>query len=147
MPDPIVVAPGVRVLPGAIEVHAVRSSGPGGQNVNKLSTRVTVLFDIRGCASLSDTQKARIRAVLANRIDKESVLRVVCQKHRTQQANRRGAVERLQQLLAEALKTRPARIETRVPYAARQRRLERKKQRGMLKCQRTRRNLPGDFAD
>lgn len=110
-----------------------RSGGPGGQNVNKLNTRVTVLLDVAGSVSLSDEQKQQIRRRLSNRLDKHGVLRVVSQKHRSQEANRRAAVERLQQLLQEALKPRPARRRTEVPAGARERRLREKKQRGLLK--------------
>ena len=124
-----------------------RSSGPGGQNINKLNTRVTLLFDVANCGSFSDTQKQRILARLASRADKNGVLRIVSQKFRTQGANRGAAVERLRQLLIDALKTKPVRKKSKVPYAAKQRRLEEKKRRSMLKRQRSARNLTGDDAD
>ncbi|MHC4510273.1 MAG: alternative ribosome rescue aminoacyl-tRNA hydrolase ArfB [Planctomycetota bacterium] len=126
---------------------ASRSSGPGGQNVNKLNTRVTVFFDVVNCESLSETQKQRILTRLATRADKNGVLRIVSQKFRTQKANRRAAIERLQWLLADALKVRPVRKKTRVPYAAKQRRLEQKRQRSQLKQQRRGENLAGDIGD
>ncbi len=115
-----------------------RSGGPGGQNVNKLSTRVTVLFDVARSPSLSDEQKRQVRSQLSNRIDKHGVLRVISQKHRSQEANRRAAVERLRQLLQEVLKPRPVRRKTKVPAGARERRLREKKRRGLLKRLRTR---------
>ena len=124
-----------------------RSGGPGGQNVNKVNTRVTVFFDVINCESLSDAQKRRILTRLATRTDKNGVLRVVSQKYRTQKANRRAAVERLGQLLADALKTRPVRKKTKVSYAAKQRRLEEKRRRSLLKQQRARRNLGEGLAD
>jgi len=124
-----------------------RSSGPGGQNVNKLSTRVTLLFDVASCQSLSDGQKLRILTQLATRADKNGVIRVVSQKFRTQRANRRMAVERLQELLREALRPRLVRKKTKIPYAAKQRRLEDKRRRGLLKQQRAKKNLADDFAD
>jgi ribosome-associated protein len=68
-----------------------RSSGPGGQNVNKVNTRVTLLFDIEGSASLSARQKALLRRRFPGRINKNGVLRVVSQRHRTQLANRDAA--------------------------------------------------------
>jgi len=124
-----------------------RSSGPGGQNINKVNTRVTLLFDVANCGSLSGWQKQRILARLATRSDKNGVLRVTSQKFRTQGANRRAAVERLQQLLTDALKTRPIRKKSKVSYAAKQRRLEEKKRRSLLKRQRSAKNLSGDFTD
>ncbi len=115
---------------------ASRSSGPGGQNVNKVNTRVTLFFDVSGCETLSDMQKQRIFTRLSTRADKDGVIRVVSQKFRAQNANRRAAVERLQELLRAALKTKPVRKKTKVPEHARLRRLEEKKQRSILKRQR-----------
>ena len=114
-----------------------RSSGPGGQNVNKVSTRVTLLFDVASCDSLSNVQKQRILERLATRADKNGVVRVVSQKFRVQRANRTAALERLCQLLREALKTQPVRKQTKVPKYAQKQRLEEKKQRSLLKQQRT----------
>lgn len=121
-----------------------RSSGPGGQNVNKVNTRVTVLFDVAGCERLCDVEKRRILKRLATRADKKGVIRVVCQRYRTQGRNRSGAVERLVELLRDALKTRPVRKKTKIPYTARLRRLEEKKQRSFLKQQRARRRREND---
>jgi ribosome-associated protein len=117
-----------------------RSSGPGGQNVNKLNTRVTVLFDVPASASLSEDQKRQVVSKLSTRMDRRGILHVVAQKHRSQEANRRAAVERLQQLLEEALTPAPVRRKTKVPAGARQRRLDEKKQRGRLKSQRATRD-------
>jgi len=126
---------------------ASRSGGPGGQNVNKVNTRITLFFDVSNCESFSDVQKRRILSRLSTRANKNGLIRVASQRFRTQKANRRAAVERLQQLLAEALKTRPVRKKTKVPYAIKQRRLEEKRRRSLLKRQRAKRNLAEDFAD
>jgi ribosome-associated protein len=127
--------------------RASRSAGPGGQNVNKVNSRITLFFDVPNSRSLSDKQKSRILSRLATRADKNGLIRVVSQKFRTQNANRRAATERLQQLLADALKTRAVRKKTKVPYAAKQRRLEQKRRRSILKKQRAKRNLTEDFRD
>jgi ribosome-associated protein len=118
-----------------------RGGGPGGQNVNKVNTRVTVLFDAANSRSFSDEQKERILGRLASRADKDGVIRVVSQQYRTQKANREAAVERLEELLRGALKKKKIRKKTRVPEAARRERLEKKKRRGFLKRQRAERNF------
>lgn len=113
-----------------------RSSGPGGQNVNKVSTRVTLLFDVAGSPSLSEEQRAKIKNNLATRITKAGVLRVTSQKHRSQRANREAAVERLSELIREALRPRRPRRKTRVPRGVKERRLQEKKRRGERKRRR-----------
>jgi ribosome-associated protein len=134
----IEIADNTFIPDGELTFKTSRSGGPGGQNVNKLNTRVTVLFDVCGSPSLSEDQKLRILSKLSSRTDRQGVMRVVSQKHRSQEANRRAAVERLQQLLQEALKPAPVRRKTGVPAGARQRRLDEKKQRSRLKSQRAR---------
>jgi ribosome-associated protein len=124
---------GVQIDERDVAFEYSRSSGPGGQNVNKLNTRVTLLFDLGTCASLSDEQKGRIRKRLGTRISREGVLRVVSQRHRTQAANKAAAIERFVELVGEALKRRPVRKKTRTPRGAVERRLEAKKRRGLLK--------------
>jgi ribosome-associated protein len=115
-----------------------RSSGPGGQYVNRVETRVTLLFDVVGSPSLTDAQKLRVRRRLATRINKKGVLRVVSRRHRTREANRRAAVERFEELLAEALRSPRPRRRTRVPEKAKRRRVEAKRRRGAVKRSRGR---------
>lgn len=122
-----------------------RSSGPGGQNVNKVNTRVTLLFDVANCERFSDVQKQQILARLSGRADKNGVIRVVSQRSRTQRANRQTAIERLQQLLIEAIQPPSVRKKTGIPHAAKQRRLEKKRHRGLLKQQRAKMNWAGDL--
>lgn len=116
---------------------ASRSGGPGGQNVNKLNTRVTLLFDVVGSSGLSDEQKQRVLQSLSTRIDKQGVLRVVSQRFRAQAANRQAAIERFVGLLADVLAPRPVRRKTKAPAGARQRRLDDKKHRSRVKQQRS----------
>jgi len=110
-----------------------RSSGPGGQNVNKLNTRVTLFFDMPNCPELSDSQKKQILKKLHNRIDKNGVLRIASQKYRTQNANRRAAVERLNNLLTSALKRNPPRRKTSAPKWANRKRLKLKREKSEIK--------------
>lgn len=126
---------------------ASRSSGPGGQNINKVNTRITLLFDVLNCGSLSDTQKQQILERLATRANKNGAIRVVSQKFRTQKANRNAAIERLREFLKEALKTRPLRKKTKVPYSAKLRRLGDKRRRSLLKQQRAKKNRAENLAD
>ena len=113
-----------------------RSSGPGGQNVNKTATRVELLFDVDGSPSLDDAQKRHIHTRLGRLIDGAGVLRLVSQSSASQWQNRQDALARLAELLAYAL--RPARIRTRTrpSRAARQRRRDDKARQSDKKRQR-----------
>lgn len=127
------VGPNAAIDPGQLVFKYSRSSGPGGQNVNKLNTRVTLFLDVTNCATLSPSQKKRILNKLATRADKNGVVRVVSQKYRTQNANRRAAIERLTSLIADALKRKLRRRKTSVPKWAKEKRLTEKKKRSQLK--------------
>ena len=118
---------------------ASRSSGPGGQNVNKVSTRVTLRFDLEASPQLTAEQKERIRERLATRVSKQGVLSVSAQRERSQSANREAATERFVELLQAALEVEPERRPTRVPRGVERRRLENKRRRSQVKRQRSRR--------
>jgi ribosome-associated protein len=119
-----------------------RSGGPGGQNVNKLETRVTVRFDLARSPSLTDEQRTRIAERLATRVTKAGILQVTSQRHRTQGANREAALLRFAELLAGALREEAPRKPTRATRASRQRRLEEKKRQGRRKQERAGRVPP-----
>ena len=132
----IEITPELGIPQSELVFTASRSSGPGGQNVNKLNTRVTLQFDVDGSPSLSDEQKRRVRSRLASRINKQGVLRVVSQQSRSQAANAEAALARFVELLRGSLREPKRRRPTRVPQAAKHRRLEAKRQRGQIKRQR-----------
>ena len=111
-----------------------RSSGPGGQNVNKVETKVRLLFDVRGSRSLNAEQKTRIEERLATRVTRDGILHLACQRHRSREANRRAAIDRFAELLAEALEEEEPRVATRVPKAQRKQRLESKRRRSQKKA-------------
>ncbi|MBI5863923.1 MAG: aminoacyl-tRNA hydrolase [Planctomycetes bacterium] len=113
-----------------------RGGGPGGQNVNKVSTRVTVLFDFEGCAALRSHEKQLIRQRLASRLAADGRLRIVTQTERSQAANRRHALDRLVALLTTATHVPEKRHATRPTAGSRRRRLNDKRRRSSLKQQR-----------
>jgi len=121
-----------------------RSSGAGGQNVNKVNTRVTLSFDLDGSTALGSREKGLIRRRLGNRISGEGVLMISASEHRSQWANREAVRERFVQLLKEALHTARPRKKTRVPRAERRRRIEGKKHRARLKSGRGRVKMNGE---
>ena len=122
---------------GELTFHASPGGGPGGQNVNRVATKVTVSFDVGGSPSLRKEQREQLLGRLANRLTKEGVLRVTSAEHRTQRANRNAAEERLLQLLRRGLERRRRRRPTKPSGAARRRRLEGKRRRAKLKQQRS----------
>lgn len=129
---------GIVIPKDALVFSASRSGGPGGQNVNKVSSRVTVFFDVANCDSVSADHKRRILSRLATRASKDGVIRVAAQRHRTQKANRQAAIERLAELLREALQRKPVRRKTPVPFRTKAKRLEDKRRRSLQKQQRSR---------
>jgi len=110
-----------------------RSSGPGGQHVNRSATQVELLFDVAGSPSLDEAQRQRVLTKLKSRIDKEGVLHLVSQETRSQLRNREEAVERFQELMRDALHVPKSRRPTRPTRAVRERRLEEKRRRSGTK--------------
>jgi ribosome-associated protein len=116
---------------------ASRSSGPGGQKVNKVSTRVTLWFDLAGSPSLPDPLRSRLLEKLATRVNKAGKLYLTARESRSQAHNRQLARERFRTLLQEALLQPRPRKKTGISPAADRKRLEAKKRRGSLKKERS----------
>ncbi|MBN1488947.1 MAG: aminoacyl-tRNA hydrolase [Phycisphaerae bacterium] len=138
------MAPGVWIDEAEFEFTASRSGGPGGQNVNKVNTRVTLRFDLAGSTAFSPSQKAALMAAYPGRISEKGVFWVVSQRFRTQAANRRAAMERFRELVAAALRPRPRRRPTRPTRSSVTRRLDAKRRRGERKQDRSSRFGPAD---
>ena len=111
----------------------VRSSGPGGQNVNKLSTAVQLRFDVRGSPSLPNDVAVRLMRLAGKRLTKDGVIVIVAQRHRTQERNRGDALERLVELIREAAVPPVPRRATKPTRASKKQRLESKKRRSGIK--------------
>jgi ribosome-associated protein len=110
-----------------------RSSGPGGQHVQKTSTRVELLFDVANSPSLTDAQRSRVLDRLSGYVDSAGVLHLFSQSARSQLRNRQEAVDRFQALIRHALKRRRRRKPTRPSAASRERRLQKKRERSQRK--------------
>ncbi|KAA0251700.1 aminoacyl-tRNA hydrolase [Acidobacteria bacterium ACD] len=138
MTDAIEVAPGVVVPSWAIEVRASRASGPGGQNVNKVASRIELLVDLSLVEGLPDAARARLLSLAGRRRDAEGRLRVVSQESRDQRRNLESAREKARALVARALVAPKPRKRTRPTAASRERRLAGKRRDALVKVARRR---------
>ena len=139
-------SPAVTVREKEIRLEFVRSSGPGGQNVNKVATAVMLRFDVRRSPSLSAGTKKRLVRLAGKRMTAEGILVIKADRHRTQDRNRQDALERLMQLIRKASQQPKHRIKTRPSAAARERRLAGKLHRSRKKRLRRAINVDRDSA-
>ncbi len=137
---PVIINDRLSIPADELTFTASRSAGPGGQHVNKVNSRITLMFDIEASSSLDDQQKERLREHLATRINKLGLLRVSAQKERSQVLNRRRAVERFADLLRQALEEKAERRPGKIPKRSKRRRLQDKRRRSAIKKDRR-----GDF--
>lgn len=129
------VTPTLVILDHELDERFVRSSGPGGQNVNKVSTAVELRFDVPA-SGLAEDVKARLLALAGKRVSREGVLLIDSREHRTQTQNRAAARARLVALVRQAIRRPTSRRKTRPTKAARERRLEAKGKRAGIKARR-----------
>ena len=116
-----------------LEEQFIRSSGPGGQNVNKLETAVQLRFDVRHSPSLPHDVRLRLERLAGQRLTKDGVVVITAQRHRTQERNRQNALDRLIELIQRAAVVPKRRRPTRPTAGSKKRRLESKKRRGTIK--------------
>lgn len=135
MPDDpwLDAGPSLRIPRAELLYHATPAGGPGGQHVNKVSTRIELWWNVAASGALTDAQRAVLVERLAGRIDRDGWLRIVAADSRSQLRNRESASRRLATAVAAALKPRKKRKPTRVPEAVRRARLESKRRRSQTK--------------
>lgn len=124
---PLVINERVTIPAGDLSWSASRSSGPGGQNVNKVATRVTLRFDLRGTHSLTESQKRRLKKLAGRRLDADGGILVSAQAERSQAQNLDRARQNLRHLVRKALVAPKRRVATKPSRAQRRRRLEAKR--------------------
>lgn len=134
----------IRLSDDEIDIQFVRSSGPGGQNVNKVATAAQLRFDAAGSPSLSSEVKTRLLKLAGSRATTEGEIVIDARRHRTQERNRADAIERLIDLIQRsAIRPKPRRA-TRPTRASRRRRVDDKKKRGAVKRNRARKDYSDD---
>ena len=137
MPEVLTLSPSVAIPLSEISISYIRSPGPGGQNVNKVSTAAQLRFDLMASPSLPEPVRRRAADLAGSRLTTVGEIVITASRHRTQQLNRDDALARLAELLREALYPPKPRRATRPTLASKRRRLEGKAQRGKTKLMRS----------
>ena len=127
------VTPDILIRETELKLDFIRSSGPGGQNVNKVATAVQLRFDVSRSPSLPEDVRRRLVRIAGKKVSKEGVLLIDARRFRTQERNRQDAVDRLIQWVRRAAEKPKKRIKTKPTLSSRERRLERKRQRSETK--------------
>jgi len=137
----IELAPGVHVPASALRIQFARSSGPGGQNVNKLNTKAELWVSLEAIVGIDESARIRLRTLAGKRLTREGLLHISAQTERTQEGNRQAVLDRLGALIAQALVAPKIRKRTKPSKASKRRRIEAKRRRSQIKALRGRAKL------
>jgi ribosome-associated protein len=138
MPDDVIISEDIAIPVGEIELTAIRSRGPGGQNVNKVSSAIQLRFDAAGCAALPEAVRERLLDMRDRRVTADGIVIIKSQEHRSQDRNRQAAIDRLVELLQSALLVPKTRRRTRPTRRSVEKRLSEKRHRADIKKDRGR---------
>ena len=137
MSDNVIISDEITISITEIEFSAVRAQGAGGQNVNKVASAIHLRFDVRKSCSLPDPVKSKLLALGDKRITADGVLVIKAQEHRTQERNRRAAIQRLTELIQSVLVEKKPRKKTLPSKRAKKKRVDTKRRQGQLKQSRS----------
>ena len=134
----IEIGPDIQLDENELDVSFIRASGPGGQNVNKVSSAVQMRFDARRSPSLPNDVSIRLQRIAGSKLTSDGVIVITANRHRTQEMNRKDAIDRLVDMIAQAAVAPVKRKATRPTKASKEKRLEKKARRSGVKSMRSR---------